>query len=141
VPGLTELFAEVDAPAPVQPVEDTLPPDELDDPADSTTPVAPAAVPSSVANAVAAAPTRTDVGDRILLCAFQFARSISVLVIMLSLSVTAGGSTLAVYELLPSPPRLPPGSVDKPTLAEFVDVCSQRSQSEGGPTLVTCARG
>jgi hypothetical protein len=128
VPGLAQLFAEAEAAA-AQSVPDEVPPAEPNDLNDATGSAETSAATPAGAIAAAAVPARRGLGDRILRGAFHFARSISVLVIIVSLLVTAAGSAVAVYALLPSP-RLPPEPVDKPTLAEFVEECSRASQSE-----------
>lgn len=131
VPGLASLFAEAAAARASESVaqEEALPEPEEPPVRAGAAAAAPSRAPSAV---TAAVPARPGLGDRILRGAFQFARSISVLVIIASLLVAAGGSALAVYALLPSPPTLA-GSLDKPTLAEFVEECSRPSASQQAP--------
>jgi hypothetical protein len=60
--------------------------------------------------------------DRILRSAFQFARSISVLVIAGSIVTIAGSLLLGGYALMPSPASLV-GGVDTPEFGEFLTSC------------------
>jgi hypothetical protein len=133
VRGLASLFAEAAAARAGESAAESGLAAEPNDPPVRAAPAAAASATASARSAAStAAPARPGLGDRILRGAFQFARSISVLVIIASLLVAAGGSALAVYALLPSPPTLA-GSPDKPTLAEFVEECSRPSASQQAP--------
>jgi len=61
--------------------------------------------------------------DRVLRGAFQFARSLSVLVIVLACLVVAGGVAVATYALVPIP--YVPASRGTPKIDEFVVLCNQ----------------
>ena len=87
--------------------------------------------PAAPAPAVVAQEEKSGLGDRILRATFQFARSISVLVIIASILVVLGGAALGTYALLPSPPGIGSG-VDEPTIEEFVADCKPPAQPERG---------
>ena len=70
--------------------------------------------------------------DRILRSAFQFARSISVLVIAGSIVTIAGSLLLGGYALMPSPASLV-GGVDTPEFGEFLTSCKPESPAQGQP--------
>ena len=70
--------------------------------------------------------------DRILRSAFQFARSISVLVIAGSIVTIAGSLLLGGYALMPSPASLV-GGVDTPDFGEFLTSCKPEAPTQGQP--------
>jgi hypothetical protein len=134
IPGLAALFAEVAASQPAADSAASDPPGEEPPPPPVSAAAAPATTRSGSGAAAAAGAVRLGLGDRVLRGAFQFARSISVLVIIASVLVALGGSALAVYALMPVP-RLAGGAVDEPTLGDFVEECTRpeptQSQSSG----------
>ncbi len=71
--------------------------------------------------------------DRVLRAAFQFGRSISVLVIILSLLSIAGSVALGSYALMPAVPPTPP-EVENPTYREFLVECARPADSTGFDT-------
>jgi len=123
---------------------DSFPPDDDDayplspsDDIDSAPPIGAAASTTSAGYETTAAATTTKrplgLVDRVLRIAFQFARSISVLVIIVSLLVVLGGSAVALYARMPQP-RFTDGAVDQPTLREFVEDCGKTVPQQQAPS-------
>ncbi|NBX37150.1 MAG: DUF4339 domain-containing protein [Planctomycetes bacterium] len=105
--------------------------------ASTTSPVGAAASTNSPGYEIASAATSGEkplgLVDRVLRIAFQFARSISVLVIIMSLLVVLAGSAVAFYARMPQP-RFTDGAIDQPTLREFVEDCSQAVPQQEAPS-------
>jgi hypothetical protein len=127
IPGLSTLFAEVVASQSAAGSAGSAPRGGAAQEGPTSTTVARGPAGNKGASEV---PDRTvGLGDRVLRGAFQFARSISVLVIIASVLVALGGAALAVYALMPAP-RLVGGAVDRPTLGEFVEHCARSEPAQ-----------
>jgi hypothetical protein len=70
--------------------------------------------------------------DRILRATFQFARSISVLVIIVSLLVITASIALGTYAMLPAPPRFE-RPIEQPTMDQFLTACKPPEDSPRPP--------
>lgn len=123
---------------------DSFPPDDDDaypispsDDVDSAPPMGAAASTTSAGYETTAAATSSGkplgLVDRVLRIAFQFARSISVVVIILSLLAVLAGSAVALYAWVPQP-RFTDGAIDQPTLREFVEDCRQTVPKQQAPS-------
>lgn len=153
IPKLAAAFAEfaptppaVESPSPVQPLpplasaESPSPSEPQRDPFDwsegSTFEPAPVAAPAVAAPATALprgsmgaanVPSKRGLSDRVLQATFTFARSISVLVIFVSVLIVIGGVAMGAYALLPGPSG-ERGRLDQPTMNQFEETCRQAAQ-------------